>query len=358
MRLKNSLRCILVIIVGTSIATSCKKTPVEVPEFDKAELLNNLATNLIVPALNDFDNKLNTLKTNFDVFEADRTSANLEIVRTNWKAAYSVWQSAKIYDFGPVYDNGFKSATGTFPSDISEIQSNISDGGYNLSSASNVDAIGLSALDYLFYQATALNDFVSDENYTIYASELIDKMVSESSVVKSGWTSYRGTFLASTGTEITSAFSLLINEFNKDYELSKNAKLGIPIGRQSLGIQLPEYIETRNSAYSFDLLRQSIVSLQGLYNGDNNSSSGSGVGFHEYLLHLERTDLANDINSNFNSIISKIDSFQNSLEVEMGSNESELDELYNLIQQQVVNLKTDMTSAFGVLITYQDNDGD
>ena len=42
----------------------------------------------------------------------------------------------------------------------------------------------------------------------------------------------------------------------------------------------------------------------------------------------------------------------------MASNQSELDELYNLIQQQVVNLKTDMTSAFGVLITYQDNDGD
>jgi predicted lipoprotein len=95
-----------------------------------------------------------------------------------------------------------------------------------------------------------------------------------------------------------------------------------------------------------------------LYNGDINSPSGSGVGFQEYLIQLERADLANDINSKFNSIISKIDSFQNSLEVEMGSNEAELDALYNLIHQQVVSLKTDMTSAFGVLITYQDNDGD
>ncbi|NRA10806.1 MAG: imelysin family protein, partial [Crocinitomicaceae bacterium] len=223
---------------------------------------------------------------------------------------------------------------------------------------SNVDAIGLSALDYLLYQITALNDFVNDESYTIYASELINKMVNELSNVRSSWTSYKGTFVASTGTETTSAFSLLINEFNKDYELSKNAKLGIPLGKQSLGIQLPEYIEARYSGYSLDLLRQSMVSLQGLYNGDYNASSGSGVGFHEYLIHLERTDLANDINSKFNSIISKIDSFQNSLELEMGSSEAELDALYNLIHQQVVNLKTDMTSAFGVLITYQDNDGD
>ncbi|MFT6921297.1 MAG: putative lipoprotein [Crocinitomicaceae bacterium] len=358
MRLKNSKKYMFLIVACFSMASSCKKPPVEVPDFDKAELLDNVASNLIVPSLNDFDSKLNVLKASFDVFEADRTLANLEVVRTDWKAAYSAWQSTKIYDFGPVYDNGFKRATGTFPSDTTLIQDNIFNGGYNLASASNIDAIGLSALDYLLYQATALNDFVNKESYTVYTSELISKMVSESLIVKSSWTSYKGTFVASTGTETTSAFSLLINEFNKDYELSKNAKLGIPLGKQSLGIQLPEYIEARNSAYSLDLLRQSMVGLQGLYNGDINSPSGSGVGFHEYLIQLERADLANDINSKFNSIISKIDSFQNSLEVEMGSNEAELDALYNLIHQQVVSLKTDMTSAFGVLITYQDNDGD
>lgn len=352
------MKYIILIVVCVSAMFSCKKTPVEVPVFDKAELLDNVASNLIIPSMNDFDSKLNNLKASFISFQVDRTLVNLEVVRTDWKLACSAWQTIKIYDFGPIFNNGFKSATGTFPSDTAQIQGNIVNGGYNLASASNADAIGLSALDYLLYQATALNDFVSDESYIIYASELIEKMVTESSVVKSDWTSYRGAFVVSTGTETTSAFSSLINEFNRDYELAKNAKLGIPLGKQSLGIELPEYIEVPYSGYSFDLLRQSIVSLQGLYNGDNNSTSGSGVGFHEYLIHLERSGLANDINARFNSIISKIDSFQNSLEVEMGLNGAELDILYNLVQGQVVNLKTDMTSAFGVLITYQDNDGD
>ncbi|NRA13308.1 MAG: hypothetical protein HRT57_15285, partial [Crocinitomicaceae bacterium] len=140
MKFKNSLKYILVVTACILMAASCIKPPVEAPEFDKADLLDNVATNLIVPALNNFDSKLNTLKTSFDVFEADRTSANLEVVRTNWKAAYSAWQTTKIYDFGPVYDNGFKSATGTFPSDTAEIRDNILNGGYNLASASNVDA--------------------------------------------------------------------------------------------------------------------------------------------------------------------------------------------------------------------------
>jgi len=356
--IKNLLKYTVVVIAFVSIAASCKKSTVETPDFDKAQLLDNVASNIIVPSLNDFDAKLSALKSSFEVFEGNRTLANLEVFRTNWKAAYFSWQTIKIFDFGPIYNNGFKGATGTFPSDTTQIQSNITNGGYNLASASNVDAIGLSALDYLLYQPTALGDFINSSNYTVYTSQVIEKMISELSVVSSAWSSNKSTFIASTGTETTSAFSLLINEFNKDYELSKNAKLGIPIGKQSLGIQLPEYIEARNSGYSLDLLRQSMVSLQGLYNGDYNATSGSGVGFHEYLVHLERTDLANDINTKFNSILSKIDSFQDSLEDEMVTNTAELDALYNLIHQQVINLKTDMTSAFGVLITYQDNDGD
>ena len=47
-----------------------------------------------------------------------------------------------------------------------------------------------------------------------------------------------------------------------------------------------------------------------------------------------------------------------SLEENITTHASDLNELYTLLQGQVVYLKTDMTSAFGVLITYQDNDGD
>ena len=64
------------------------------------------------------------------------------------------------------------------------------------------------------------------------------------------------------------------------------------------------------------------------------------------------------ISDNFTAILAKVDSFSGTMEEEMNSNAQGLDELYNFMQGQVVSLKTDMTSAFGVLITYQDNDGD
>jgi len=208
---------------------------------------------------------------------------------------------------------------------------------------------------FLLYRNDALIDFISNEEYFQYTLDVIQKMKNEFALVKSQWSTYNSTFIAGTGTESTSSFSLLVNEFNRDYELAKNGKLGIPIGAGTLGIQLPEYIEARNSGISLELLQESMRALRIVYMGNN---SGSGLGFYDYLVDLEKSSLASTIDANFNQIINTVETFNGSLESEMGSNVSGLNELYNLVQSQVVNIKTDMTSSFGVLITYQDNDGD
>lgn len=333
---------------------SCKKDkdPENINDFDKAALLQNLADNVILPALNDFSVKINALESSYIVFNSNRNSTNLDDVREKWKAAYISWQSVKTFDFGPIRDNGFKGAIGTYPTDTVKINNNVTNGGYNLATAANVDAIGLPSLDFFLYRVNALNYFIGNDPYATYALDVIQKMKSETATVLSAWNSYKSTFVSATGTETTSAFSLLINEFCRDYELAKNSKLGIPLGKQSLGIQLPEYLEARNSRISFELLRANISSLSNIYNG------ASGVGFDDYLVSLERSSLASSISSRFSSITTKIDSFSGTLEQEMGLNTVNLDDLYNLLQGQVVLIKTDMSSAFGVLITYQDNDGD
>jgi len=339
-------------VLTLGAAVSCKEDPTPTPEFDKASLLSNLADNQIIPAINDFESKVTILEADYQTFQGDRSAQKLETVRNSWKDAYVSWQTVKIFDFGPIRDFALKGAIGTYPTDTTKILNNISAGSYNLGTASNVDAIGLPSLDFLLYRSDALNFFLGDDPYTQYGLDVIQKMKSEISAVKSQWNSFRSSFIASTGTETTSSFSELINEFNRDYELAKNAKVGIPIGKQSLDIPLPEYFEAKYSGYSFELLRASVTALRNVYTG------GSGVGFDDYLLHLDRAPLNTTINSNFSGILSKIDSFSGTMEENLNGNWSDLNDLYTLLQGQVVYLKTDMTSAFGVLITYQDNDGD
>lgn len=341
-----------------TLTFSCKKKKQDdSTPFDKGTMLASLADQHILPLMSQFSNDLQDLETKFITFSSDKSSANLNEVISSWKNAYVTWQNVKIFDFGPIRDIGFKGATGTFPTDTTKINDNITNGGYSLASASNVDAVGLHALDFLLSHPDALNRFVLSPERTNYALEVIQKMVSEMNAVENAWVSYRSNFVSSTGTEATSSFSQLVNEFTRDYELCKNAKVGIPIGKQSLGVQMPEYLETPLSGYSFELIIANISSIQKVFNGEGLYGE-NGTGFYDYLVHEERSSLANSINSNFSDIIAQCNSFAGNMETEMTNNPSELDNLYNLMQSQVVLIKTDMTSVFGVLITYQDNDGD
>lgn len=353
------IRSITSVFIVAIALTSCKKKKEEeIPEFDKASLLKNVADNVITPALNDFQSKLGALSTSFQTFESNVNATNLNDVRTNWKEAYLTWQAVKIYDFGPIKNNAYKGSTGIFPVDTAQINTNISNGSYVLGTIENTDAIGLASLDYLLFRVGAIDSFTINSSCVSYASDVIQKMVSETNTIITQWGAYRNSFVASTGTGSTSGFSVLVNEFNRDYEIAKNAKLGIPIGKQSLGIALPEYIEAKYSGISLELLNRSVIEIKNLFNGIGYASQANGIGFDDYLNHLEKNALASSINSKFASITSKIGTFSVSLETAIDTQYSDLDALYTLMHGQVVNLKTDMTSSFGVLITYQDTDGD
>lgn len=342
----------LLLFMGLVLTSCNKEEPTEDNPFDKGALLVNLSSNMIIPSLNQFDADLAGLMQEVTELEQTANAVNLENTRNAWKTAYLTWQTVKIFDFGPIRNNAFKGATGTYPVDTTDINNNIASGSYTLGSAANVDAIGLPSLDYLLYRQGALDSLQNNPNCISYVKDVVQKMIDETNTVITQWSSYKSTFDASTGTSSTSGFSLFINEFNRDYELAKNAKVGIPLGKQSLDIQMPEFIEARYSGFSFDLLKESITALRNVYNG------GSGVGCDDYLVHLERTTLDNTIDGNFASIINDVDAFTLTFEEAMEQDVSACDALYLKLQQQVVNIKTDMTSAFGVLITYQDNDGD
>lgn len=350
------------VLIGVSLGilfNSCNKDEEDPQEeFDKNALATNLSTNVIIPSIDEFNNNIVDLQTSFTTFKNDNNQQNLDVLRDSWKQAYLTWQTVKIFDFGPIRDIGMKGAVATYPVDTNDIQNNIASGSYSLSTAANADAIGLPALDYLLYRAGALDSLQSNPNCVTYVEDLIDKMVSESNAIKSEWSSYKSTFNESTGTSSTSAFSLFINEFNRDFELAKTAKVGIPLGKQSLDVPLPEYIEARYSGISLELLEESLIALRKVYNGDTFSGGSSGTGLDDYLIHLERNELDNTIDSGFSEMINKTQSFNITFEEALDSNTSGLNELYLMLQSHVVHIKTDMTSAFGVLITYQDNDGD
>lgn len=358
--MKNYFKILSLILALLFTSLSCKKNKKEeeTDPFNKTELLTNFGTNIIVPAYQKLLTDLENLELSYSTFSTSLSVQDLNNVKDKWLIAYLDWNNVNAYEFGPAMDLGIKSALGTFPTDTVKVESNIANGGYVLGSASNIDAIGFSVFDFLLYRENALTYFSSNSAYVNYGSELIQKMKSEIASVLNSWNSYYLTsFKNSTGTESTSSFSMLVNEYIKSYEQTKWTKVGIPIGKQSLGIQRPEYIEARNSKKALDLLKENMKSYKRLFNGDKLDGT-TGIGFDDYLIALDKASLAATINSNFSSIIADIEGISSSFEEVMQNNPQLLDNLYTKIHNLTVFLKTDMSSAFGVLITYQDNDGD
>jgi len=346
-------------IVAVLVAFSCKKKPTNEPEdtFQKGTIMENVANNIILVEYQNLDTRLATFQQAYATFIADQTQPNFDALQSSWTDTYLQWEKALMFEFGPAMDQLLKATVGTFPTDTTKILNNISAGSYNLDEVANITAQGLPAFDFLLYRSNAIAYF-SDANYKQYGTDLIAKMRDHVTAVISGWNNgYLNTFKSSTGTETTSAFSQFVNQYVKSYEELKWTKLGIPIGKQTLGVQQPQYLETRRSQLSFPLMIENMKALHRLFNGDA-SNGTQGVGFDDYLVALERQDLVNHINTTFESIISDMEAFSDDLETEMANNPAALEALYNKIHGLTVSLKTDMTSAFAVLITYQDNDGD
>lgn len=340
-------------------SSSCKKKvedPIE-STYKKGDMLNHIGSQIILPGFVELNEEITSLKEAWDSLVQQGTEVQLVSVQNHWKSTVLAFQDVKMFEFGPSAQVGLRSSLGTFPTDTVKIKSNISNADYNLGTASNIDASGLPALEFLFFRSNAL-DLLAQSNTQAYVNAILNKSTTEIAFVLGQWQSgYLATFQSSTGTESTSAFSLLVNEFNKEYELAKNAKLGIPLGKQSLGIAQYDYIEAPFARFSNRILERNARLVLKVFQG-NGKNGVNNLGFDDYLIALDKSSLATEITTEMSAVISAIAALNDDLRYEIDNNTSGLNSLYVNMQNLVVHYKTDMTSAFGVLITYQDNDGD
>ncbi|MDG1915196.1 MAG: imelysin family protein [Crocinitomix sp.] len=355
------MRLLNLIIISFLVVSACKKS--DEVEFDRSTLLTNMANVEIKPGLASFTENLFQLSEAAADFDEATSFDNLSALRTAFSNTYLQFQAIKMYDFGPSANNGIKSSMNTYPTDSDKIDANITSGSYTLGAVANVDAIGFPAIDYLLFEGddiAVLNRFASDpdaENAMTYLTDLIAKMILDFAPVPAEWnTSYTEIFLAADGTDIGSSVSLLYNEFVKDLELLKNAKIGIPAGVFSGGETFPTYVESYYSEESKILALESISALKDVFTG------GEGIGFDDYMDFVSNTEdtplAASEITGQFDVCFTKIDALSNPLSSDIPVNLDGFNTAFQEIKKLVAYAKTDIPTILGVLISFSDTDGD
>ncbi len=339
------------------IACKDKDNQQDQEAFDRAPIMTNLADNYIIPHFTELKTRFSTLSADWNTFLSDQSQTNFNSVKTAYLLCNEEYQRVKMFDFGPAMSNGMTMSFGIFPTDTSQIAASISSGTYDLASAESEYAQGLDALDYLFFRVNAYTELQSNPNARAYITDLINRMSSKVTAISQAWSgNYRNEFITGTGTSLTAPFSLLVNSFVKDFELTKNTKLGYPIGKQTLNNPRPLYFEAKWSKHNKVLLQVSNLALSDIFHGIG--SAGDGQGFDDYLITVGQTSVKTSIHDKFQYLNTEITNWNDNLQERLVSNPASLDTYYNNMSSMVVNLKTDMPSAFGVVISYQDNDGD
>ena len=363
-------RLLIVSAVSFSlIFTACKKNKEKEEEqkddFNKTELLTNMADNIIIPSYISYKSGVDSLELATTTFISNKNNANLLLLRAKFQNAYLFFEMVSAFEFGPAESEVFRSGANTFPCDTLQINSNINTGTYDLNMASNFDAKGYPALDYLLYGKGKTDQQILD-NFTIdsnaikrsgYLTALVAELKTKAGNIVNQWTStYKNTFVSSNGSDIGSSVGLLVNQLNQDLEITKNYRVGIPLGKKTLGVVLPEKCEAYYSKASLILLRKHVESLEKIYSGN------SGKGFDDYLDFLNAqyngASLNATITNQFAVVKEKINLIPETLDNSVVNNQAPVEVAYTELQRLVVLLKADMPSALGIVITYQDTDGD
>ncbi|HLP12654.1 MAG TPA: imelysin family protein [Flavobacteriales bacterium] len=363
---------ILLIVLSAALIVSCKKTkepeqPDPSASYDQAAMFHNYSSNLIVPAYTSLKTKTDSLELQAQVFITSPSVSNLALVRSAFLSAYKQYMYVGMFEFGPAANHSFRSSTNIFPCDTTQVNSNISSGTYDLTSAAQADAIGFPALDFILYGRNKTDVaiaalFTTTANRRQYLSDLCTDLKSRVNILVSEWnSSYTATFNAATGNAAGNSLSNMVNELNFDFEVMKNARVGIPLGKQTLGVPMPEKCEALYSANSLLLLTEKVKALENAFLGRSQSGT-NGQGFDDYLDFIGATNggtsLSSLIQTRFTELKNLIALIPGPLESDVVSNPTVVDNAYLKIQQLLVLLKTDMPSALSVYITYTDGDGD
>lgn len=362
------LKCYFVFFVTLSILglSACgKDSEPNKTEFDRKVFLENIATNLIVPAYQNLNTNTLSFTEAVQNFVENPSVSTLEAAQNAWKTAYLSFQDANAYNFGPAQGTlgSLTENVGTFPASQTKIENYIAAGDASLSNFDR-DARGFLGAEYLIFGKETKENIIqkyTDQNRKDYLIAVAQNIKSEVEKVNTAWQNgYTQEFINNTGTDAGGGVSIIFNEWNKSFESIKNFKLGLPLGRRAGQTQSDaSLVEAYYSEESMTFLKAHFTNIERIWYGKSLNGQ-DGVGFEEYLQSVEGGDaLVAETKTQLEAVSQAMNAVPNtSLQTQIQSDPTAINNLLTEMQKLTRFFKSEMTSLLGITITYDSGDGD
>lgn len=363
----------LFVLLYSCSKSSSEPNPGETPgTFDKTAMLTNYADNVIIPSYVELQEDLNVLENAVNTFADNPSLASQSAAMIPFTDAYVSYEYVEVFNFGPAgtaqldyymnFSGGFDysfSQNGVlagYSVDSTAIENNISSGTYDLTiyDRNNFYSQGFPALNYLLFGPNAIEKFGSNAaNRAKYLKDVVGRMKTLVDKVVSDWSGYRSTFIGNTRSDVGSPLGNLVNMLAYEMDMLKGPRIGWPFGKQSNGIVFASKSEGYFAGIGSQLASANIRGVKNAYVG---GSGSKGIG--AYLISLKKEALHTDVLVQFDLVIQKLDAIPDPLSASFVNNATQVEDAYKEIQKLLTLLKTDVSSALGVQISFMDNDGD
>lgn len=350
------LGCVLLSLLLFTVG--CKSDDDNGPSSeDYVNVLTNQVDNVVIPTMKNYAEKMDVLKAAATSFTANTNASTLAALRSAYREANLAYQAAAVHNYYTTENVALVETSNLFPIDVTLLGNLIENESYNFNTTAQMRANGFPALDYMLYGlANSVAFFDADPKRKAFLNALVDAMTSKANNLSSSWSgNLRNNFIENGGVDLGSSISVQLNQSTVYYEEHvRENKVGIPIGRLGPNDSpiapdatkreaYYQSISNGDDAFSLELVKAAVQSLQRLYDGTS-PSGADGQGYDDLVIKRDKASVDTDITAQFNKIFAAIDA-----RTSIAGDET----LYNEIQAMVTLLKTDLFT----LLNVQDADG-
>jgi len=359
----------LAFLVNSCGETPTGTTPLLSDNFDRQEMLQFWAEDMIIPGYTEYNHTLQALRNQAGDFFLIPTMENLSLLRSAWLNAYMTWQDVSMFDIGKAEEIGLVNFTNIYPADTELINAHISTGDYNLELPSNFSAQGFPALDYLLFGAGIDEDeiiaYLSAEATEAYVLSIIDRLQELTTEVLSDWNdNFKESFITNSGSSGTASTDKLINDFLFFYEKHlRAAKIGMPAGVFS-GDTESELVEAKYAGiYSKQLFLRAFSATQNFFKGISYDGQAQGKSLQQYLTSVHTSnntdiDFSESILAQWEKVTENAEALNDNFQDQIMEDNSKMLAVYDELNKAVVLMKVDMMQALNIQVDFIDADGD
>lgn len=359
---------LLIAILNSSLFWSCSDDVSSDTLFNKQAMANGYA-DMITHSFNDLKSNIDGLNTLVTAFNEQSSLEDLETIQEQFLATILAFQTARLFDIGPIKANLYMSNMAQWPAQNIDIAQIIS--GSNIINESYISQLGanqkgLYGIEYLLFQdqldnSSIYNLFTNDEdavrriNYLKYS---VQELQTICSAMQTLWIdTYKSEFSQALENGVSGAENRIYNQsVTVIDETINNIRLANDAFDMDAVDPNHDNLFMWNSQFTTDAIGQLITAISSVF------YNGSSPGLFDHLNFVKAqwedgTTVAHAIKDQLDSAQVIINEISN-LETGILTNDQNIELLEQTLKDVLTSYRTDMASWLSLLLLVGDNDGD